>query len=84
MRALKSRVSRVAAADTQSTIQYFIEDLYSGSNLKQVEILKGTQSTLYGSQAMGGVVNIIPDKWKRGTGAEIRSEFGENIVSHMG
>ncbi len=65
------------AADTQTTIQYFIEDLYSGSNLKQVEILKGTQSTLYGSQAMGGVINIIPDKWKRGTGAEIRSEFGE-------
>lgn len=66
------------AADTQSTIQYFIEDLYSGSNLKQVEVLKGTQSTLYGSQAMGGVINIIPDKWKRGMGAEIRTEFGEN------
>ena len=66
------------AADSQSTLQYFIEDLYSGSNLKQVEILKGSQSTLYGSQAMGGVVNIIPDKWRRGTGAEVRSEFGEH------
>jgi vitamin B12 transporter len=65
------------AADTQTTIQYFIEDLYSASNLKQVEILRGTQSTLYGSQAMGGVINIISDKWKRGTGAEVRSEFSE-------
>ncbi len=65
------------AADTQTTLQYFIQDLYTGSNLKQVEVLKGTQSTLYGSQAMGGVINIIPDKWKRGIGAEIRSEFGE-------
>jgi vitamin B12 transporter len=66
------------AADTQSTLQYFIEDLYSGSNLKQVEILKGTQSTLYGSQAMGGVINIIPEKWKEGFGGEVRSEFGEH------
>lgn len=65
-------------ADTQSTLQYFIEDLYSGSNLRQVEILKGTQSTLYGSQAIGGVINIIPEKWKRGTGGEVRSEFGEH------
>lgn len=65
------------AADTQTTIQYFVEDLYSASNLKQIEVLKGTQSTLYGSQAMAGVVNIIPEKWKRGTGAEIRGEVGE-------
>ncbi|WP_448382156.1 TonB-dependent receptor plug domain-containing protein [Desulfosoma sp.] len=65
------------AADTQSTLQYFIEDLYSGSNLRQVEILKGTQSTLYGSQAMGGVINILPETWKHGTGAEFRSEVGE-------
>lgn len=64
-------------ADTQGTLQYFIEDMYSGTNLRQVEILKGTQSTLYGSQAMGGVVNIIPDKWKKGLGAELRSEFGD-------
>ncbi|NLI82320.1 MAG: TonB-dependent receptor [Deltaproteobacteria bacterium] len=66
------------AADTQSTLQYLLQDLYSGSNLKQVEILKGTQSTLYGSQAMGGVVNIIPQKWKRGFGCEFRSEVGDH------
>ena len=66
------------AADTQSTLQYFIEDLYGGSSLKQIEILKGTQSTLYGSQAMGGVVNFIPDKWMQGMQGEIRSEFGEH------
>ncbi len=66
------------AADTQTTMQYFIEDLYSGGNLQQIEVLKGPQSTLYGSQAIGGVINIIPEKWKRGMGAEVRSEFGEN------
>lgn len=66
------------AADTQSTLQYFIEDMYSGSNLDRVEILKGTNSTLYGSQAMGGVVNIIPKKWQSGPSAEWRNEVGPN------
>ncbi|MCU0574012.1 MAG: TonB-dependent receptor [Syntrophobacteraceae bacterium] len=46
------------AADAQSTLQYFIEDLYSGSNLKQVEILKGSQSTLYGYLFMGSLISI--------------------------
>lgn len=64
------------AADTQSTLQYFIGDLFSGSNLRQVEILRGTQSTLYGSQAMGGVINIVPEKWKQGFGGELRTEAG--------
>lgn len=66
------------AADTQSTMQYFIEDMYSGSNLDRVEILKGTNSTLYGSQAMGGVINIIPQKWQSGLAAEWRNEVGPN------
>lgn len=66
------------AADTQSTLQYFIEDMYSGASLDRVEILKGTNSTLYGSQAMGGVINIIPKKWQSGPTAEWRNEFGPN------
>lgn len=66
------------AADTQTTFQYFIEDMFSGSSLDRVEILKGTNSTLYGSQAMGGVINIIPRKWQSGLSVDLRSEFGPN------
>lgn len=66
------------AADTQTTLQFFIEDLFSASNLDRVEVLKGTNSVLYGSQAMGGVINIIPQKWQSGPKAEWRSEFGPN------
>ncbi len=34
---------------------------FSLTNVKQIEIIKGTGSTLYGSDAMGGVVNIIEE-----------------------
>lgn len=64
-------------ADPQGAFTYFLGDLYSPSNMQRIEILKGTQSTLYGSQAMGGVIDIISDRWKRGIGGEVRSEFGE-------
>lgn len=39
--------------------------------IERVEVVKGPQSTLYGSEAMGGVVNIVtrtasPDSWSAG------------------
>jgi vitamin B12 transporter len=64
------------AADGQSTLKFFIEDMYGGSNLDRIEILKGNNSVLYGSQAMGGVINIIPKKWQEGLTGELRSEVG--------
>ena len=33
-------------------------------NIKRIEILKGAASSLYGSEAIGGVINIITDKPK--------------------
>ena len=45
-------------------------------NLESIEIVRGAQSTLYGSDAMGGVINIITKKGKGKPGFSIRSEFG--------
>jgi outer membrane receptor for ferrienterochelin and colicins len=46
------------------------------SNVKQIEIVKGAGSTLYGSEAMGGVVNIITGDPARNTDFTFGSQYG--------
>ena len=41
------------------------------NNVKRVEVLKGPASSLYGAQAMGGVVNIITKKTKGDIGGKV-------------
>ncbi len=38
----------------------------SVGNIKQIEVIKGPSSSLYGNEALGGVINIITDKPKWG------------------
>jgi outer membrane receptor for ferrienterochelin and colicins len=46
-------------------------------NIKKIEIVKGPSSSLYGSEAMAGVINIITEKsFKRNVEAGIRYGFG--------
>lgn len=47
------------AGETRNNIDY---DLLNPNNIERVEIVKGALSTLYGSNAMGGVINIITHK----------------------
>jgi vitamin B12 transporter len=44
--------------------------------VERIEILKGPYSALYGSAAMGGVVNIITKKGSGPLGAKLRAEYG--------
>ena len=46
-------------------------------NIKQVEIVKGPSSSLYGSDALAGVVNIITDR-PQGTRGSLSSRYGTN------
>ena len=57
---------------------YYFGNLMNNS-LEQVEVLKGSQSTLYGSGAIAGAVNLYPKKGREGhhrTGTISTSRFG--------
>jgi len=47
------------------------------ANVERIEVLRGAQSTLYGSQAIGGVVNIISRAPTEPLEADMRLEAGE-------
>lgn len=53
-------------------------------NIQQIEVVKGASSSLYGSEALGGVVNIITEIPKEGLDAEInyrQSSFNTSDLS---
>mgnify|MGYP001170211421 FL=1 len=61
------------------------------SAIERVEIIRGPMSTLYGSDAMGGVVNIITRKVNTAWGGSITAggtlqtdrEFGDSLTSNI-
>jgi outer membrane receptor for ferrienterochelin and colicins len=46
------------------------------SNIKQIEVMKGSGSALYGSSAMGGVINIITEEPEEGSHIHVKSFTG--------
>lgn len=49
------------AAAPQGDASGFLEDLYA-TGVSRLEVLRGSGSSLYGSNAVGGVVNIVTDE----------------------
>ena len=44
--------------------------------LEKIEIVKGPNSSLYGSEAMGGIINIITDKNKNNRQVNVSARYG--------
>lgn len=56
-----------------------IAELVAMDSVDHIEVLKGSASTLYGSDAQGGVINIITKKAKEdGVKTTLRTSFGDN------
>lgn len=54
-----------------------LPDAYVASDVEKVEIIRGPASILYGSNAMGGVVNIITNKQQKdGFSADLSASYG--------
>lgn len=51
---------------------------YRTANIERIEIVKGPSSALYGSDALGGVVNIITRAGGGGAGLTLRSDVDDN------
>jgi iron complex outermembrane receptor protein len=51
-------------------------DLVPASEIERVEVVKGAGSALYGSAAMGGVVNLITREMQSGTHGSLRATGG--------
>jgi len=62
-----------------------LPDAYVASDVERVEVIRGPASNLYGSNAMGGVVNIITKTQKtEGFGANARIMYGSfNTQKYM-
>ena len=54
-------------------------------NIERIEVIRGPQSTVYGSDAMGGVINLISKKAQSGVQTTVRSEAGSyNSFTQVG
>lgn len=53
-------------------------------DVEQVEVVRGPASALYGPSAVGGVINVIPKRWKGAPGAEVATAFGSHNTQMLG
>jgi len=54
------------------------------ANIQRIEIVKGPASALYGSDALGGVVNILTRSGGRGSTVTARADTGKNFETFGG
>lgn len=55
---------------------HHLPDAFRSSETERIEIIRGPASTIYGSNAMGGVINIITRDPKPGVNTTLGAEYG--------
>jgi vitamin B12 transporter len=69
-------IDGVEANDPISPTRVYNFADFPAENIERIEILRGPQSTLYGSDAMGGVIALFTKKGSKGTQASLSFEGG--------
>lgn len=69
---------RISGEGSSNNIDYSLIDI---DHVERIEVVKGPMSTLYGSQAMGGVVNIITKDANRPFTGSMSARYGNNDES---
>jgi vitamin B12 transporter len=71
------RINGIDMSDPSGTQNQFNFGGLTGAGLGRIEVLKGSQSALYGSEAIGGVIDITTWQPSRdGLSGEVRAEAG--------
>jgi len=61
---------------------FYLENVMK-NGIDRVEILKGTQSSLYGSNAIGGTINIFTKKGRKGNHSNFEIETGSKNTKNI-
>ena len=69
-------IDGIRVNDPASTGSEFDFSVFSLGNVERIEVLRGPQSGLYGSDAVGGVINIIMRKGEGAPRAVVEAEGG--------
>ena len=79
---------RVRTENGSSTTNYYELQRVNMDNVERIEIVRGAVSSLYGSEAMGGVINIItkrPEKMRTTLSADWTSKLSDfGVVQDFG
>lgn len=85
-RHIKLLVNGMSVGDqgAQSTTHHFdLLNFLATGDIERIEIVRGPQSALYGSDAISGVINIITKKGKGEPESFVRSEVGSMDTSRI-